>query len=105
MSSFASSASSGAVHSFPTRRSSDLRFEAAGEDARGSPRSRGRDASSSAAYRSEEHTSELQSHSDLVCRLLLEKKNPLYRAPAETAPRFGNRGRIGWFVGKRAVEN
>ena len=26
-------------------------------------------------YRSEEHTSELQSHSDLVCRLLLEKKN------------------------------
>src|SRR5437588_5711952 len=25
-------------------------------------------------YRSEEHTSELQSHSDLVCRLLLEKK-------------------------------
>src|SRR5260221_10815569 len=30
--------------------------------------------------RSEEHTSELQSHSDLVCRLLLEKKKgPLYR--------------------------
>ena len=28
-----------------------------------------------AAIRSEEHTSELQSHSDLVCRLLLEKKN------------------------------
>src|SRR2546421_1219091 len=28
----------------------------------------------SAAYRSEEHTSELQSRSDLVCRLLLEKK-------------------------------
>src|SRR5438034_5770591 len=26
-------------------------------------------------HRSEEHTSELQSHSDLVCRLLLEKKN------------------------------
>src|SRR5947207_12705863 len=26
--------------------------------------------------RSEEHTSELQSHSDLVCRLLLEKKKP-----------------------------
>src|SRR5438034_6540905 len=26
------------------------------------------------ARRSEEHTSELQSHSDLVCRLLLEKK-------------------------------
>src|SRR5438034_6697435 len=28
----------------------------------------------SARMRSEEHTSELQSHSDLVCRLLLEKK-------------------------------
>src|SRR5438132_2913190 len=27
-----------------------------------------------ALARSEEHTSELQSHSDLVCRLLLEKK-------------------------------
>src|SRR5437588_6930477 len=27
-----------------------------------------------ARERSEEHTSELQSHSDLVCRLLLEKK-------------------------------
>src|SRR5206468_7199708 len=26
------------------------------------------------SYRSEEHTSELQSRSDLVCRLLLEKK-------------------------------
>src|SRR2546430_13195986 len=30
--------------------------------------------------RSEEHTSELQSQSNLVCRLLLEKKNP----PPET---------------------
>src|SRR5947207_5410645 len=28
----------------------------------------------SVSVRSEEHTSELQSHSDLVCRLLLEKK-------------------------------
>ena len=27
--------------------------------------------------RSEEHTSELQSRSDLVCRLLLEKKNKI----------------------------
>src|SRR5436190_10387791 len=31
--------------------------------------------------RSEEHTSELQSHSDLVCRLLLEKKKE--RQPAD----------------------
>src|SRR5438132_3024580 len=30
--------------------------------------------------RSEEHTSELQSHSDLVCRLLLEKKKKKLRA-------------------------
>src|SRR5947207_10315489 len=29
------------------------------------------------ASRSEEHTSELQSHSDLVCRLLLEKKKKI----------------------------
>src|SRR5688572_32723868 len=29
--------------------------------------------------RSEEHTSELQSQSNLVCRLLLEKKNPTLR--------------------------
>src|SRR5436190_18593336 len=33
--------------------------------------------------RSEEHTSELQSHSDLVCRLLLEKKNDA-RCPPPT---------------------
>src|SRR5215204_7113250 len=32
-----------------------------------------------AGGRSEEHTSELQSHSDLVCRLLLEKKKKIYR--------------------------
>src|SRR5438034_3142796 len=34
--------------------------------------------------RSEEHTSELQSHSDLVCRLLLEKKKQIkMHAPTE----------------------
>ena len=31
------------------------------------------------AARSEEHTSELQSHAYLVCRLLLEKKNFIYK--------------------------
>src|SRR3954464_5610953 len=36
------------------------------------------------ALRSEEHTSELQSHDNIVCRLLLEKKN---KAPATPAPR------------------
>src|SRR5438034_6038203 len=33
-----------------------------------------RQVSGTLTHRSEEHTSELQSHSDLVCRLLLEKK-------------------------------
>src|SRR6202022_5207378 len=40
--------------------------------------------------RSEEHTPELQSHSDLVCRLLLEKKNsprPRQKAPTNRKPR------------------
>src|SRR5260221_788710 len=37
--------------------------------------------------RSEEHTSELQSHSDLVCRLLLEKKKRRSRYTA-CAPRW-----------------
>src|SRR5437773_6717554 len=56
--------------------------------------------------RSEEHTSELQSHHDLVCRLLLEKKKKRYapsrvlrnprpaREFAKTrAGRHGGRGR------------
>src|SRR5438132_6503028 len=34
--------------------------------------------------RSEEHTSELQSHSDLVCRLLLEKKKKNYEQARPT---------------------
>src|SRR5437773_6682321 len=37
-------------------------------------RSPARGAGSGRSARSEEHTSELQSHHDLVCRLLLEKK-------------------------------
>src|SRR5438034_6821436 len=54
------------------------------------------------AMRSEEHTSELQSHSDLVCRLLLEKKKrhaldrtggaqrgPGHREPARERQRRG----------------
>src|SRR5438034_4382445 len=50
------------------------------------PRDPGREALD-AAPRSEEHTSELQSHSDLVCRLLLEKKKKMKkraRANVET---------------------
>src|SRR5260221_7036125 len=37
--------------------------------------------------RSEEHTSELQSHSDLVCRLLLEKKKKKNDEPTITHTR------------------
>src|SRR5690606_41635635 len=94
------------LHSFPTRRSSDLRFggcargrrhrihpprvsvgdtSACGSDA---PGTGGRGSSTpspgvaapirvlalSGTRRSEEHTSELQSRENLVCRLLLEKK-------------------------------
>src|SRR5437588_2605980 len=36
--------------------------------------------------RSEEHTSELQSHSDLVCRLLLEKKKKDTRRTSISSP-------------------
>src|SRR5438034_7916261 len=39
-----------------------------------SPKHEKQMADSEEVMRSEEHTSELQSHSDLVCRLLLEKK-------------------------------
>src|SRR5690242_21430719 len=49
--------------------------------ARRPPRSRSRHPRPSRPPRSEEHTSELQSHVNLVCRLLLEKKkknNKLY---------------------------
>src|SRR5437588_4494013 len=69
-----------ALHSFPTRRPSDL------DGVRADRRIPGRALPgedslhvdvAALPYRSEEHTSELQSHSDLVCRLLLEKKRPI----------------------------
>src|SRR5207249_11993717 len=69
------------LHSFPTRRSSDLtadekaKIEAAVKDAEEAMKSD--DKEKIDARRSEEHTSELQSRFDLVCRLLLEKKNVL----------------------------
>src|SRR2546426_4478364 len=47
------------------------------------------------AGRSEEHTSELQSPCNLVCRLLLEKKkirNPVLRPPARGLNRNDTRG-------------
>src|SRR5438552_10086510 len=65
------------LHSFPTRRSSDL------GTATITATSEGKSGTSSVTVtnvpvtdeRSEEHTSELQSPDQLVCRLLLEKKN------------------------------
>src|SRR5699024_12243522 len=73
------------LHSFPTRRSSDLSvwsLTTAPASSSARPRSSATTACSTRASpwaapartRSEEHTSELQSRFDLVCRLLLEKK-------------------------------
>src|SRR5207249_11932520 len=83
-SSFGRSAAPLALPSFPTRRSSDLlvpgRRRARACDSTLSPRAlppRAGQMPPRARFppRSEEHTSELQSRFDLVCRLLLEKKN------------------------------
>src|SRR5690606_41610686 len=79
------------LHSFPTRRSSDLRNARRPVTARPAARPVAEHASGHAHVgvgthfpllgantkgylRSEEHTSELQSRENLVCRLLLEKK-------------------------------
>src|SRR5690606_41904029 len=71
-------------HSFPTRRSSDLlppprchkiKASTASPISAGGSRFQAVHKSSGATPRSEEHTSELQSRENLVCRLLLEKKN------------------------------
>src|SRR5438874_4038969 len=71
---FQSHGTPGDLHSFPTRRSSDLarcladtRNELTVDSYRKTFYFTGR--------RSEEHTSELQSRRDLVCRILLEKTN------------------------------
>src|SRR2546430_11851123 len=51
------------------------RRRAVGGPAHPAPRGSARRALPRSRVRSEEHTSELQSQSNLVCRLLLEKKN------------------------------
>src|SRR5260370_23465278 len=56
-----------------------LRGASAGESA-----AHRRDAAGAPEGRSEEHTSELQSHLNLVCRLLLEKKKNSTRSTAVT---------------------
>src|SRR5206468_10983439 len=106
LSSFQQSSHNPVLHSFPTRRSSDLSSNMDTLVALGSTTAYGYsvwalftgsvghlyfmeaaaiitlisighwfEARVSKQARSEEHTSELQSRSDLVCRLLLEKKN------------------------------
>src|SRR5438270_9886529 len=89
---FATSTHPQNLHSFPTRRSSDLAtigspsaagtiFPSKGDCAtkawEGGLRCRKtpRNLSQKPCGRSEEHTSELQSQSNLVCRLLHEQKN------------------------------
>src|SRR5437867_11226948 len=61
------------LHSFPTRRSSDLEEDRDGTVGGGVWSQVGLLLAHDAG-RSEEHTPELQSPYDLVCRLLLEKK-------------------------------
>src|SRR5690242_21183569 len=83
---FYSSCNHRALHSFPTRRSSDLVFTRMTSPVKsnhtgvtcGEPSGITVARLAKAFFclsRSEEHTSELQSHVNLVCRLLLEKKN------------------------------
>src|SRR5260370_4522591 len=47
-----------------------------------------------ARHRSEEHTSELQSHLNLVCRLLLEKKKNKRRTEEDDNRRAGLASRV-----------
>src|SRR5690242_20985222 len=75
------------LHSFPTRRSSDLPLGQLPAERqhplhrRAGAEDRGGDAQDEELRpRSEEHTSELQSHVNLVCRLLPDKKK--YRRTA-----------------------
>src|SRR5699024_11218120 len=78
------------LHAFPTRRSSDLggadrggavRARAGSHPHRGGRLGAGVHRRRLVLPRSEEHTSELQSRFDLVCRLLLEKKKQRPRPP------------------------
>src|SRR5690625_4302430 len=52
-------------------------------------------------FRSEEHTSELQSRGHLVCRLLLEKKNSSKKCPAGGAMHRGRLGPVRALVRRR----
>src|SRR5205085_12641579 len=91
----------GGLRSFPTRRSSDLGrvvhqaapggLEVDGVDGveprQGHPQPHvGLGELAAHQVRSEEHTSELQSQSNLVCRLLLENKNTPHPPPPTPPP-------------------
>src|SRR5690606_40105450 len=93
----ATSLASSAPATHPTQSSNDRRTSGGtspritmSETAKRPPGLSTRNASSSTArlsaerLRSEEHTSELQSRENLVCRLLLEKKKQNIRAKAKT---------------------
>src|SRR5437762_10040050 len=76
------------LHSFPTRRSSDLEQLPGGDPPREPPAEQPAEQAGerlrarrlgAVGDRSEEHTSELQSPMYLVCRLLLEKKKKKQR--------------------------
>src|SRR4051812_8831844 len=54
-----------------------------------------------ASERSEEHTSELQSHVNLVCRLLLEKKKQIEKRSLGHAGRVQRRGLLGQRLARR----
>src|SRR5207249_5396520 len=86
---FSSSRDHRDLHSFPTRRSSDLIPRSCISTNRPLAWT-----SWPSIARSEEHTSELQSRFDIVCRLLLEKKNqprePRYEPQEYRSPRGRN---------------
>src|SRR5438270_8638790 len=78
------------LHSFPTRRSSDLVWPlnlAVPPELRASEKLVQLPPKLTAALRSAEHTSELQSQASVVCRLLLATKNASNstKAPPEAA--------------------
>src|SRR5438046_3694931 len=81
---FAAAGAHRALPSFPTRRSSDLALVM---PLLGAPPINQAYQYLTGGARSEEHTSELQSLTNLVCRLLLEKKK---RLRAEDAAKHGD---------------
>src|SRR5690606_42154764 len=89
------------LHSFPTRRSSDLWGSCSWtQSIAASKHSRGMscDRVHPCCRRSEEHTSELQSRENLVCRLLLEKKIKSREIYSLFFPRIDDNTKIGVYA-------